>query len=79
MPTKAETLKVNMAQHREITVSKTIMDGFTEAWGNSNQITRKLMYFKIKLNLWKHCPLRLKETEVFQNEERPLFTKFTLS
>ena len=31
MPTKAETLKVNMAQHREITVSKTIMDGFTEA------------------------------------------------
>lgn len=33
MPTKAETLKVNMAQHREI-VSKTILDGFTEAWGN---------------------------------------------
>lgn len=78
MPTKAETLKVNMAQQREI-VPKIILDGFTEAWGNYNQITRKLMYFKIKLNLWKHCPLRLKETEVFQNEERPLFTKFTLS
>ena len=41
-----------MTQNRDITVSKTIMDGFTEAWGNYNQIPRKLM-FKIKLNLWK--------------------------
>ena len=35
-----------MTQSAEITVSKTIVDGFTEAWGNYNQIPRKLTYSK---------------------------------